>query len=68
MTTSCVLDRQVTWPEGGPPVMKGGGGVSGGPSGIGGGMHWKGVAPLQAPQPMPSHCLLDAKCQPQWHL
>ena len=24
--------------------------------------------PLQAAQPMPSHCLPDAKCQPQWHL
>ena len=24
--------------------------------------------PLQGPQPTPSHCLPDAKCQPQWHL
>ena len=23
---------------------------------------------LQGAQPMPSHCLPDAKCQPQWHL
>ena len=24
--------------------------------------------PLQDAQPMPSHCLPDAKCRPQWHL
>ena len=24
--------------------------------------------PLQGVQPMPSHCLPDAKCQAQWHL
>ena len=24
--------------------------------------------PLQGAQPMPSHCLPDGKCQPQWHL
>ena len=35
------------------------------------GMHWKGGAPpppLQGAQPVPSHCLPDAKCQPQRHL
>ena len=36
------------------------------------GMHWKGgevpPPPLQGAQPMPSHCLPDAKCQPQWHV
>ena len=24
--------------------------------------------PLQSAQPMPSYCLFDGKCQPQWHL
>ena len=24
--------------------------------------------PLEGAQPMPSHCVPDAKCQPQWHL
>ena len=36
----------------------------------GGGVHWKGeevTPPLQGAQPMPSHCLPDAKCQCQWH-
>ena len=34
-------------------------------------MHCKGggtPSPLQAAQPMPCHCLSDAKCQFQWHL
>ena len=34
-------------------------------------MNWKGgspPSPLQGAQPTPSHCLRDAKCQPQWHL
>ena len=32
-------------------------------------MHWKPPAPpFQGAQPMPSHCLPDAKCQFQWHL
>ena len=33
-------------------------------------MHWKGEVPpsLQGPQPMPSHCPPDGKCQLQWHL
>ena len=34
-------------------------------------MHWKGGGvppPLQVVQPTPSHCLLDGKCQLQWHL
>ena len=34
-------------------------------------MHSKGVryppSPVQGPQPMPSHCPPDAKCQLQWH-
>ena len=34
-----------------------------------GGMHWRGEGtPLQGPQPTPSHCLPDAKCEAQWHL
>ena len=39
------------------------------------GMHWNGgrylpppSPPIQGAQPMPSHRLCDAKCQPQLHL
>ena len=36
------------------------------------GMHWKGGGgtppPFHGAQPMPSHCLLDAKCQPQGYV
>ena len=37
----------------------------GGGGGGGAGMHWKGRNPpsLQESQPMPSHCVPDAKCQ-----
>ena len=28
----------------------------------------RGEGPIQGAQPMPSHCLSDAKCQPQRHL
>ena len=35
-------------------------------------MHWKGgrypPPPEPGAQPMPSHCPLDGKCQPQSHL
>ena len=37
----------------------------GGGGGGGAGMHWKGgggLPPLQGAQPVPSHCLPDAKC------
>ena len=31
------------------------------------GMHWNPPPPLQDTQPMPSHCVPDAKCQLRWH-
>ena len=41
------------------------GSVGGGGGGLEGG---EVPRPLQGAQPMPSHCLRNAKCQCQWHL
>ena len=63
-------DRWCLWPFVSRPIGRpcqsprwgwgGGGGAVG--------MHWKGVAPLQGAQPMPSHRLPDGKRRLQWHL